>query len=52
MFAYIIGPIAFGFYGIFLGPILLVLLTEFFRTIAPYVFTGRQPPQHPDLSDY
>jgi len=52
MFAYILGPIAFGFYGIFLGPILLVLLTEFFRTIAPYVFTGRQPPQHPDLSDY
>jgi predicted PurR-regulated permease PerM len=52
MFAYILGPIAFGFYGIFLGPILLVLLAEFFRTIAPYVLTGRQPHQQSDLSDY
>lgn len=40
MFAYILGPIAFGFYGIFLGPILLVLVAQFFRTVAPYVLTG------------
>jgi len=52
MFAYILGPIAFGFYGIFLGPILLVLLAEFFRTIAPYVLTGRQPHQQSTFSDY
>ena len=52
MFAYILGPIAFGFYGIFLGPILLVLLAEFFRTIAPYVLTGRQPHQQSNLSEY
>ena len=52
MFAYILGPIAFGFYGIFLGPILLVLLAEFFRTIAPYVLTGRQSHQQSDLPDY
>ena len=50
MFAYILGPIAFGFYGIFFGPILLVLLTEFFRTIAPYVLTGSPPSQQSDLS--
>lgn len=43
MFAYILGPIAFGFYGIFLGPILLVLVAQFFRSIAPYVLTGRRP---------
>jgi predicted PurR-regulated permease PerM len=52
MFAYILGQIAFGFYGIFLGPILLVLLAEFFRTIAPYVLTGRQPHQQSTLSEY
>ncbi|MDB2253377.1 AI-2E family transporter [Halorubrum ezzemoulense] len=52
MFAYILGPIAFGFYGIFLGPILLVLLAEFFRTIASYVLTGRQPHEQSSLSDY
>ncbi|OYR81731.1 AI-2E family transporter [Halorubrum sp. E3] len=52
MFAYILGPIAFGFYGIFLGPILLVLLAEFFRTIASYVLTGRQPHEQSTLSDY
>jgi predicted PurR-regulated permease PerM len=52
MFAYILGPIAFGFYGIFLGPILLVLVAQFFRTIAPYVLTGRQPHQQSSLSDY
>jgi len=40
MFAYILGPIAFGFYGIFLGPILLVLFAQFFRTVAPYVLSG------------
>ncbi|MDB2225969.1 AI-2E family transporter [Halorubrum ezzemoulense] len=52
MFAYILGPIAFGFYGIFLGPILLVLFAEFFRTIASYVLTGRQPHEQSSLSDY
>ncbi|WP_424014197.1 AI-2E family transporter [Halorubrum xinjiangense] len=52
MFAYILGPIAFGFYGIFLGPILLVFLAEFFRTIASYVLTGRPPHEQSSLSDY
>jgi len=52
MFAYILGPIVFGFYGIFLGPILLVFVAQFFRTIAPYVLTGRRPHHQSDLSDY
>ena len=52
MFAYILGPIAFGFYGIFLGPILLVFVAQFCRTIAPYVLTGRHPHQQSNLSDY
>jgi predicted PurR-regulated permease PerM len=52
MFAYILGPIAFGFYGIFLGPILLVLVAQFFRTIAPYVLSGRHAHKQSTLSDY
>jgi len=52
MFAYILGPIVFGFYGIFLGPILLVLVAQFARTIAPYVLTGRHPHRQSNLSDY
>jgi len=52
MFAYILGPIVFGFYGIFLGPILLVLVAQFARTIAPYVLTGSHPHRQSNLSDY
>ena len=40
MFAYILGPIAFGYYGIFLGPIILVFATQFLKVVAPYVVTG------------
>lgn len=51
MFAYILGPIVFGTYGIFLGPILLVLSAQFLRTIVPYLITG-EPHQQSTLSDY
>ncbi len=44
MLAYVIGPIVFGFYGVFLGPILLVLGIQFVRVVLPYVLSG-------DLSD-
>lgn len=52
MFAYILGPIAFGFYGIFLGPILLVLFAQFFRSIAPYVLSGETSEQQTTLKTY
>ncbi|MFY4812904.1 AI-2E family transporter [Haloarcula sp. AONF1] len=52
MFAYILGPIAFGFYGIFLGPILLVLAAQFFRIIVPYIITGSVETTQTSLSDY
>jgi predicted PurR-regulated permease PerM len=52
MFAYILGPIAFGFYGIFLGPILLVLVAQFFRIIVPYVITGSVETTQTSLADY
>jgi len=52
MFAYILGPIAFGFYGIFLGPILLVLVAQFFRIIVPYVITGSVETTQTSFADY
>jgi predicted PurR-regulated permease PerM len=35
MFAYIFGPLLFGWYGIFLGPMLLVLIVHFVRIVLP-----------------
>jgi predicted PurR-regulated permease PerM len=35
MFAYIFGPLLFGWYGLFLGPILLVTITHFARLVLP-----------------
>ncbi|MFB6146920.1 MAG: AI-2E family transporter [Halobacteriaceae archaeon] len=35
MFAYIFGPLLFGWYGIFLGPMLLVLVVHFVRIVLP-----------------
>jgi len=52
MFAYILGPIAFGFYGIFLAPILLVLVAQFFRTIAPYVLSGERTGRQTTLETF
>jgi predicted PurR-regulated permease PerM len=35
MLAYIVGPVLFGWYGLFLGPLLLVLVVHFVRVIVP-----------------
>jgi predicted PurR-regulated permease PerM len=35
MFAYILGPLVFGISGLFLGAIVLVLLTNYFSTVLP-----------------
>ena len=40
MFAYILGPLLFGWYGIFLGPMLLVLVVHFTRIVLPELITG------------
>jgi predicted PurR-regulated permease PerM len=40
MFAYILGPILFGWYGLFLGPLLLVLLVHFVRIALPGLVRG------------
>lgn len=44
IFAYIIGPLVFGITGIFLGAIVLVLLTNYFRVVVPEFSPVRQMP--------
>jgi len=40
MLAYIFGPLLFGWYGIFLGPMLLVLVVHFARLVLPELVAG------------
>ena len=37
MFAYILGPIVFGIAGLFIGAIVLVLLTHYFKMVVPEI---------------
>ncbi|SFR69847.1 AI-2E family transporter [Halogeometricum limi] len=46
MFAYIIGPALFGWYGLFLGPLLLVVAVHFVRIVLPELVSGE--PLDPD----
>ncbi|MFB6170619.1 MAG: AI-2E family transporter [Haloarculaceae archaeon] len=41
MFAYIFGPLLFGWYGIFLGPMLLVLVVHFGTLVLPELVEGQ-----------
>lgn len=43
MLSYLAGPTAFGFYGLFLAPILLVLAINAIYIIVPYVLAGETP---------
>lgn len=40
MVAYILGPLLFGWYGLFLGPLLLVLVFHFARYVLPELLDG------------
>lgn len=40
MFVYILGPVLFGWYGLFLGPIILILVVHFTRLILPELVEG------------
>jgi predicted PurR-regulated permease PerM len=40
MIAYIVGPLLFGWYGLFLGPLLLVLFIHFARILLPELVRG------------
>jgi predicted PurR-regulated permease PerM len=42
MFAYILGPLLFGWYGIFLGPLILVVVYHFARIVVPELLTGEE----------
>jgi len=42
MFAYILGPVLFGWYGFFLLPILFVLMLEALRIVVPELLHGSQ----------
>ncbi len=37
---YILGPLLFGWYGVFLGPLILVVVLEFFRLVLPGLVRG------------
>jgi predicted PurR-regulated permease PerM len=41
MFAYIFGPLLFGWYGIFLGPMILVLAVHFGNIVLPELLAGQ-----------
>jgi len=40
MFAFILGPIVFGWYGLFLGPIIIVMIAHFANYILPPLIAG------------
>lgn len=40
LFAYILGPLIFGWYGLFLGPLLLVLIIHLARIVLPELIHG------------
>jgi len=50
MFAYILGPLLFGWYGLFLGPTILVFVTHFGRVVVPALL-GRERPADGDDAD-
>lgn len=42
MFSYILGPLLFGWYGLFLGPMILVAITHFARLVLPEIISGER----------
>ncbi|WP_129115957.1 AI-2E family transporter [Halegenticoccus tardaugens] len=48
MFAYLLGPALFGWYGIFLGPLLLVVIVVFIQRILPVLAHPER--EHPSIS--
>ncbi|WP_255196423.1 AI-2E family transporter [Halorarius litoreus] len=44
MLAYIFGPLLFGWYGIFFGPLVLVLVFEFARVVLPWLVDADRLP--------
>ncbi|MFC7113779.1 AI-2E family transporter [Natronoarchaeum sp. GCM10025703] len=40
LLSYVVGPVVFGFYGLFLAPILLILVLNAVRILLPYALAG------------
>ncbi|AUX08447.1 Htr-like protein [Halalkaliarchaeum desulfuricum] len=51
MLAYTLGPLLFGWYGLFLLPILLVLVVQFARIVLPTKL-GEETPEPPPVDPY
>lgn len=60
MFAYLLGPILFGWYGVFLGPLVMVAVVQFLRVVLPQLRgdeptagfdVGPTPPEPDDSPD-
>lgn len=60
LFAYILGPLMFGWYGLFLGPLLLVLIVHLARIVLPELIhgeplspsaLGKDPIPNPDVEE-
>jgi predicted PurR-regulated permease PerM len=51
MFAYLLGPVLFGWYGFFLLPIILVVMLEAVRIPLPELLHGEPLTQSPSLAD-
>lgn len=52
LIAYILGPSVFGFYGLFLAPIVLVCTTNAVRILLPYVLSGDRPDVQRTLTEF
>lgn len=50
--AYIVGPSVFGFYGLFLAPIVLVATTNAVTILLPYVLSGERHDVQHTLEEY
>lgn len=50
MFSYIFGPLLFGWYGLFLGPLLLVVITNFALEVVPDLFGSNAETVSPSLT--
>ena len=50
--AYIVGPSVFGFYGLFLAPIVLVATTNAVTILLPYALSGERPDVQRTLEEY
>lgn len=52
LIAYIVGPSAFGFYGLFLAPVVLICATNAVTVLLPYALSGEPDPDQTTLDRF